>query len=125
MALELSKNVLPDHIRFTFLGDYTFTDMMKQVEIIKMQAEEAERDHIFIDARSINGRPTESEKFFLGTHLAEVFGARIKAVSLMPEGCVTKLGEMAAANRGARFLVTESKTEAMEWQLPSTAMARS
>jgi len=98
---------------------------MKQIEIIKAQAEDARRDHIFIDARSINGRITESEKFFLGTHIAEVFGSRIKAVSLMPEGCITKLGEMAAVNRGARFMVTESQAEAFEWLLPAMATVRS
>ena len=125
MALELSKKVLPDHIRINVSGDYSFTDLMKQIEVVKMYAVEANRDHIFIDARSMNGRITESEKFFLGTQIAEVYGARIKVVSLMPEGCITKLGEMAAVNRGARFLVTESKTEAMEWLLPSMATVQS
>jgi len=115
MSLEFLTDVFPDHLRVEFRGSYTFADLIKQIEPIKNAANEARRDHILMDARSIEGRMSESEKFFVGSHIAEVFGGRRKAVALMPAGYVTKLGEMAAVNRGARFLAPESEEEALKW----------
>ena len=121
MSLEFSTEVLPDHIQIKLIGEYTFGDLMKNVEKMKDAADAADRKLMFIDARSIEGRMTESEKFFVGSHIAEVFGIRLKVVVLAPDGHVTKLGEMAAVNRGARFLATESEAEALEWLLPPRA----
>jgi len=41
----------------------------------------------------------------------------IKSVLIMKEGTVTKLGETVAVNRGARFFVSDSESEAIEWLL--------
>jgi len=120
MSLEFLTEVLREHARIEFRGSYAFTDLMKQIENIKAAAAEASRDHILIDCRSIEGTMTESEKFFVGSHIAEVFGNRLKAVALMPPGSVTKLGEMAAVNRGATFFVTESEEEALNWLNPQS-----
>jgi hypothetical protein len=120
MSLDFNREVFPEYVRIEFRGAYSFSDLMKQIEKIKAAAAESGRDNIFIDALSVEGRMTESEKFFVGSHIAEVFGSKLKAVCLMPEGYVTKLGEMAAVNRGARFFVTESKDEAMDWLVPKS-----
>jgi len=124
MSLEFSTEVLPDHIQIKLTGEYAFGDLMKHVEIMKAAADAAGRNHMLIDARTIEGRMTESEKFFVGSHIAEVFGIRLKVAVLAPSGHVTKLGEMAAVNRGARFMATECQTEAIEWLLPPKAETR-
>lgn len=120
MSLEFVREVFPEYVRIEFRGSYTFSDLMKQIEKIKVAAAESVRENIFIDARSVEGKMTESEKFFVGSHIAEVFGSRLRAVCLMPEGYVTKLGEMAAVNRGAKFFVTESEEEALAWLNPKS-----
>jgi hypothetical protein len=115
MSLDFLVKVEPDYVQIDFTGEYTFSDLMKQIDRIRAEAENVDRDHVFIDARLISGQMTESEKFFLGSHIAEVFGVKLKAVAVMPTGHITKLGEMAAVNRGARFFVTESEEEALNW----------
>ena len=121
MSLDLAVEVLPKFVQIELLGVYTFSELMAQVERFRAEAEKAGRNQILIDARSIEGKMTESEKFFVGTRIAEVFGARLKMAILAPKGHVTKMGEMAAINRGARLFVTESECEAIEWLDTSTA----
>lgn len=58
---------------------------------------------------------SEADRFQGGQQVAQIFGSRIKAALIMPVGQVTKLGEMTAVNRGAIFLVTDSREEALTW----------
>ena len=60
---------------------------------------------------------TGAELFSAGERIAQVFGSHIKAVVVNRPERIMKLGELAAINRGARFLVTDSETEAMDWLL--------
>ncbi len=120
MSLDFVSKIEPDYIHIDFSGEYSFSELMKQIDRIRSEAERGDRDRVLIDARLIRGRMTESEKFFLGSHIAEVFGVKLKAVALMPSGHITKLGEMAAVNRGARFFVTESEEEALKWLNPDS-----
>ena len=115
MSLDMSVEVLPKFVQIELLGVYTFSDLMEQVEKFRSEADAAGRNNLLIDARTVEGKMTESEKFFVGTRIAEVFGARLKTAVIVPPGNVTKMGEMAAINRGARLLVTESEGEALEW----------
>ena len=115
MSLDMSVEVLPKYVQIELLGVYTFSDLMQQVDRFRAEADNAGKNQILIDARSIEGRMTESEKFFVGTRIAEVFGARLRMAIIAPPGHVTKMGEMAAINRGARLFVTESEAEATEW----------
>jgi len=111
----MSVEVLPKYVQIELLGVYTFSELMQQVDRFRAEADNAGRNQILIDARTVEGKMTESEKFFVGTRIAEVFGARLKTAVIVPSGNVTKMGEMAAVNRGARLFVTESETEATEW----------
>ena len=120
MTLTIKSVPKDQHLEVTFSGDYTFAELQKLVEVIKAAAAEAECDQALLDARQVTGRMTESEKFFVGTKIAEVFGSRLKAAVVMRPGDVTKMGEMAAVNRGARLLVTESYDEATAWLQSST-----
>ena len=124
MSLEIKVEVLPKYVQIELLGVYTFSDLIEKVEKFRSEADKANCNHILIDARSVEGKMTESEKFFVGTRIAEVFGARLKTAVIVPPGNVTKMGEMAAINRGARLLVTESEAEAMEWLERPTAVSQ-
>ena len=115
MNLEIISAVNDDHLKIDMVGDYDFLELMRLIEKVETMAKEADRDLVLIDARAIQGRMTESEKFFAGAKIAEVYGSRIKIAAIMKAGEVTKLGEMAAVNRGARLLITESEKEAIDW----------
>jgi hypothetical protein len=115
MALNIKTIVNDSVLNVVFDGDYTFSELIEQIQRIRNAADSADCDHALIDATGVNGRMTESEKFFAGTKIAELFGPKLKAAVVMPKGEVTKMGEMAAVNRGARLLVTESHDEAAAW----------
>jgi hypothetical protein len=119
MALSINTELTDTHLNVEFFGDYTFEELVRLIVEIKFTADRAKCDHALIDASSVRGRMTESEKFFAGSKIAEVFGSELKAAVVMPQGYVTKMGEMAAVNRGARLLVTESAAEASSWLLGS------
>lgn len=122
MSLDIEVEVLPKYVQIEISGVYTFSGMLEGVEKFRFEAEKAGRNQILIDARSLEGRMTESEKFFVGTRMAEVFGARLKTAVIVAPGTLTKMGEMAGVNRGARLFVTESEPEALDWlDTPSTA----
>jgi hypothetical protein len=122
MSLDIEVEVLPKYVQIEISGVYTFSGMLEGVEKFRFEAEKAGRNQLLIDARSLEGRMTESEKFFVGTRMAEVFGARLKTAVIVAPGTLTKMGEMAGVNRGARLFVTESEPEALDWlDTPSTA----
>jgi hypothetical protein len=115
MALTIKTTVNDNTLRVAFEGDYTFSELIECIREIRTAADASGCDQTLIDATGVNGRMTESEKFFAGTKIAELFGPKLKAAVVMPSGDVTKMGEMAAVNRGARLLVTESRAEATAW----------
>lgn len=115
MALEIISTICDDHLKIEFVGGYDFLELMNHIEGIKNAAFAADRELVLVDARKVEGRMTESEKFFAGAKIAEVCGPKLKMAAIMKLGDVTKLGEMAAVNRGARLLITESEIEAVEW----------
>ena len=124
MSLEISVEVLPKYVQIELSGVYTFSDMMEGVEKFRFEADKAGRNQILLDTRSLEGRMTESEKFFCGTRMAEVFGARLKTAVIVAPGTLTKMGEMAGVNRGARLFVTESITEAIGWLEKPSAVSQ-
>lgn len=117
LNFEVEKTVKPEFIQFTTIGNYAFDEMYEFLKIVKAEADEAERSRILIDSSQIKGRMTEAERFQGGQMIAEIFGNRLKLALIMPPGGVTKLGELTAVNRGARFLVTTSAAEAETWLL--------
>lgn len=117
MSFKVVTEVEPDFIRLTASGKYLFDDVFDFIDLVRLEADKAGRNRVLIDCRQFEGEMTEAERFQGGKRIAEVFGARIKAALLMPVGQVTKLGEMTAVNRGAKFLVTDSETEATDWLL--------
>ena len=115
MSLDMEVEVLPKYVQIELSGVYTFSEMMEGVEKFRSEADKAGRNQILLDTRSMEGKMTESEKFFCGTRMAEVFGGRLKIAVIVEPGTLTKMGEMAGVNRGARLFVTESEAEAKQW----------
>ena len=115
MDFSVSLAVEPDHLRLMVTGEFCPVKMVKFIDYVKEAAEKTRRTKVLIDCSSMEGSLTETDRFQGGIRIAEVWGSTIQAALVMPEGQVTKLGEIAAANRGATFLVTESISEAKEW----------
>src|SRR4029453_8543717 len=63
MSLDMSVEVLPKYVQIELLGVYTFSDLMQQVDRFRAEADNAGRNQILIDARSVEGKMTESERF--------------------------------------------------------------
>jgi hypothetical protein len=91
--------------------------MFKLIDFVKEAAERAGRDKVLIDGRYMMGLMTETDRFLGGKRMADVFGSKLQVAILMRPGLVTKLGEIAAVNRGARLLVTSDEDEALTWLL--------
>ena len=117
MGLVVETELFPEYLQIRLSGEYTFDEILNFVEASKKEAVSAGRNRILVDARELTGTISESHKFFIGTRIAEVYGPMIKAVLIMKPGTITKLGETVAVNRGARFFVTHSEDEAIEWLL--------
>jgi hypothetical protein len=105
----------PDLLRITAEGVYDFRELFGFIEFIKTEADRAGRERVLVDCRKLNGKISDVDRFEGGQHIAKVFGPILKVALVMPDGEVTKLGELAAVNRGARFFVTDDEAEALRW----------
>ncbi len=115
MDYSVVKTVEADRLRLTVTGALCPVKMFEFIAYVKSASEKARLHKVLIDCSGMEGSLTETDRFHGGIRIAEVWGSTIQAALVMPEGQVTKLGEIAAANRGATFLVTESIKEANEW----------
>ena len=113
MKYHAVADVEPDLLRITTTGEYDFDDMYSFISYIADEADRTSSERVLIDCSGIEGDMTEVERFQGGQMIAEIFGSRLKAALVMPN--ITRLGELAAVNRGARFMVTTSKDEALAW----------
>lgn len=104
-------------LRVTTRGEFAFDELFGFIGRVKAEAETADRDRILVDSSKIEGMLTEADRFQGGQKVAEVFAGEMKVVWIMPADQITKLGEMAAVNRGAEFRVTASEEEALKWLL--------
>ncbi len=109
--------VEPDYLRVTMHGVFAAAELVRFIHRVRAESDGVGRRRILIDAHELGGTLTEAERFQGGLQIAEVFGGRKKLAWVMPAAQITKLGEMAAVNRGAEFLVTASEEEALAWLL--------
>ncbi len=114
-SFEETVIVSDEFVRITTIGEYAFEELFGFLSRVKAVAEAEKRAHILIDSRGLRGNMTEAERFAGGKKIAELFGSRFKVALLMPPESITKLGELTAVNRGARFLVSPSESEAVAW----------
>ena len=117
MSYDVVTEVLPEYIRLAVKGVYSLEQLFEFIDRIKLEADNAGRDHVLIDARGIDGKMTEADRFMAGRRVAEVFGPLLKATVIMLPDQITKLGELTALNRGAQFFVAGSEDEALRWLL--------
>lgn len=117
MGFKVVTTVESDYIRITVNDSYSFDRMFDFIEFVRIEADKAGRQRVLVDCSNLVGSMTEADRFQGGQRVAQVFGNRITAAVVMPKGQVTKLGELAAVNRGAKLLVTDSRAEAEEWLL--------
>lgn len=115
MSYEIMFAAEQDFLRVTASGEYAFDRIFEFIAQVRSEAERLGKKCILIDSRGIIGRMTEAERFQGGQKIAEIFGSKLKAVLLTPSDNITKLGELTAVNRGARFLVTDSEEEAVSF----------
>lgn len=115
MGFDVQVTVLPDHLRIVNTGDFSLPALFEFIGLVKNEADKAGRNSVLVDSRGIKGNISEADRFMGGQRSAEVFGSKLKVAILMPVGTVTKMAELAAGNRGARLLVTDSETEALAW----------
>jgi len=117
MDFEVVTVVEPELVRLTATGSYSLEGVSDLLDHVKAEADKAARELVLIDTREVEGNMTEADRFFAGRRLAEAFGSRLKTAVLLPAYKITKLGEAVAVSRGARVLVTDSETEALNWLL--------
>jgi hypothetical protein len=116
-SFEVTTAAEPEYLRVTTVGKYAFAELFDFLATVRAEARKADKDHVLIDSRRLEGNMTEAQRFQGGQKIAELFGARFKLALVMPASSITKLGELTANNRGARFLVTDSDVEAIDWLL--------
>lgn len=114
-SFDVKVTAEPNFLRVTTVGQYDFKELFPFLADVKAEADKAGKRRVLIDSRLLEGSMTEAEKFQGGQKIAELFGARVKVALLMPSAVITKLGELTANNRGARFLVSSSEIEALDW----------
>lgn len=117
MNFTITTTIEPRYLRITATGKYVFGELFDFIRTVKAEAEKAQRDHVLIDCGGVSAQMIEAERFQGGQKIAEVFKDELTAALIMPRGEVTKLGQMVATNRGAKFFVSESESEALEWLL--------
>ena len=117
MNFNVVSAVQPDRLQLTVDGRFTPDLIFELIDHVRSAADTSDRKKVLVDCRESNVALTETDRFQSGVRVAEVFGSRYMLAVVMPEGQVTKLGEIAAVNRGARLLVTESIDEANSWLL--------
>ena len=114
-SFNVTVVVEPEYLHITTDGMYSVEAVFDLLKRAKEEAEKASRDKVLIDCRQVEGNMTEAERFRVAETIATLFGARVKLAVVMPPNTITGLGQLAAANRGARFFVTHLEDEAVRW----------
>lgn len=117
LDFELVPTIEAEYLSVKTTLEYTLENMFLLIDKVKVEAAKAKRDRVLIDCRDFTGHMSEAERFLGGKHIAETYGSRLKVALLMPGEQITKLGEMTAVNRGAKFLVTNDEKEAIAFLL--------
>ena len=106
-----------DYVTITATGEYSQREMFEFISHCRAEAGANERECVLIDCSELEIKISEVERFEGGQMFARLFGSAYKVALILPAGQITKMGEMAANNRGGRLLVTPSRNEAIAWLL--------
>jgi hypothetical protein len=119
-AIEMTTpttEIHDNYITVTESSEFSVEQMFALIGFVKAEAERTGKERVLLDTRGMIGSMTEADRFVGGAKMAEVFGPHLRVAILMPPTQITKLGEIAAVNRGARVFVTENEQEALRWLL--------
>ncbi len=117
MSFDVVTTKFPEYLLITNTGEFSLPALFEFIERVKREADAAGRSRVLVDSRAITGDLNDVDRFMGGQKSAEVFGSKIKLALMMPAKKITKMAELAAVNRGAKVLVTDSETEALAWLL--------
>ena len=96
-------------------GNYDFQQLFSFIDHLKSETERLRTKRLLVDCSELQGHIPEVDRFEGGQKIAEVFGPFTQIAIILAPGTVTKLGELAAVNRGARVMVTDDRHEAEDW----------
>ncbi len=119
MTYKTSTSVSPQFVEIAATGHYSKEKMLEFISLCRSEAEMNGRNKVMIDCSQLGMDITEVDRFEGGKTFAHIFGPDYSVALLLPDGQVTKLGELAATNRGAHIIVTSSREEAIEFLLDS------
>jgi len=119
MSFQYEVEVADLQINVAVSGTYSPSNMFELIDAVKAECDLRKVDRVMVDCSNILGDITEADRFAGGKRVADVFGPDVFVALVMPPGAVTKLGQIAAANRGAMLFVSDSKDEAIDWLLTS------
>ena len=116
-SFDVTVVVEPEYLHITTAGKYSLEGLFDLLKKAREEAAKAARANVLIDCSTVEGNMTEAERFQGAETIAALFGSRIKLAVIMPPNTITGLGQLAAANRGARFFVSHSERDALNWLL--------
>lgn len=119
MSFDVNSTIHHEYVRVNARGNCSLPQIIEFIDVVNNIAAEASRNRVLIDIRDVEGIPSGADLFFAGERIAQVFGSRLKAAVVNHPERITRLGEMTAVNRGARFFVAGTESEALEWLLKS------
>lgn len=103
------------YLKVIATGEYSFQQLFPFIEYMKSETERLGAKFLLVDCSEVQGHIPEVDRFEGGQKMAEVFGPLTQIALILAPGTVTKMGELAAVNRGARLLVTDDPAEAVRW----------
>ncbi|MEP6945218.1 MAG: hypothetical protein ABJA02_04820 [Acidobacteriota bacterium] len=115
MPFRTNTIVHRNYTECTAKGKYEFKELFGFIDHVRSEAARLDADRMLVDCSELDGHVAEVDRFEAGQRVAEVFGPSIKVAVVMAPGTVSKLGEIAAVNRGGRMLVTDDSSEAVKW----------
>jgi hypothetical protein len=117
MLYRSQTSLNADYVTITATGEYSQREMFEFISHCRAEAGANERERVLIDCSELKIKISEVERFEGGQMFARLFGPDFKVALILPAEQITKMGEMAANNRGGRLLVTPSHDEAIAWVL--------
>lgn len=117
MSYKIDTVIEPEYLRVTATGENYLKEVFGFLDRVKAETDKAGKKRVLIDSLNFAEQMSDAERFHVGQKFSEIFGPRIKTAMLFPAEFTSKMGELAAINRGARLRVTESESDALEWLL--------
>ena len=100
----------------TFTGLRTYDRIIAFLEAARAHAARTQVFFYLFDLRDSQEGMSVADKYSLGIFLAEMFGARFRAVALLQRAQITGFLENVSRNRGAvQFRITHDEEEARQW----------